>query len=742
MDLYVSGKAEEGIAILRRVAEEAEARKVKFDAAIARNLALARQGDAPLLDMWPDQNGKGLGASAKPAEKSAPKETPPAAPATPEEVKERPAARAEPDVFKAPVAMPALADPAVANKLVSVDFNQVDIRIVLKTVSDLTGVNFLIDDAVRGTVTIISPTKVRLADLYYVLEAVLETKNFAAVPGEHVVKVIPRANALKQNLITRVGSNPDYIPKTDTVVTQIMPLRYASANEVVSILNPTLGPGGNMAVYPNTNMILVTDTSSNIHHMARIVSELDVPGSEEETFSIPLKYASVETVAKQVSEALAGRAVTAVSAVGSPAPATAAGRGGAVRQEQRASTSSGAASFKVLSDTRTNTLIVIAPAKEAVSIRALVKMLDVERPRDSGNIHVVYLEHAQAKDVVKSLTAAAQNLTKGGKASVESEHIQITADEGTNSLIIIAPPQEFEIISGMIAKLDIYREQILVEMRIIEASQEAMRDIGVEWATMDPASKQVRGFGLTNFGIATEYASGDLQGLAVGAFKSVGGSTKIGAIIAAMESRNDVNILSTPHILTTNHQKAKITVGENRPFVKESRVTETDPATPTAIKTYEYKDVGVILEITPHVSQKGLTRLEIDSKFTKVIENTPGLSADTPTTAKREATTVVTVADGATVVIGGLIRDDKTTSVDKVPILGDIPWLGYLFRRETVNLQKTNLLFFITPRVLTDKSALASMTEARRSLMFPDGEPGVKAGESKAEPDAPSCAAE
>jgi len=187
----------------------------------------------------------------------------------------------------------------------------------------------------------------------------------------------------------------------------------------------------------------------------------------------------------------------------------------------------------------------------------------------------------------------------------------------------------------------------------------------------------------------------------------------------ALEKTSGVNILSTPHITTSNHQEARIVVGENVPYVMQSRVTETDPSTPTVIKTFEYKDVGISLEIIPHIGQGQLVRLEISSQFTKLIDTVTS-STDTPTTAKREAQTVVSMNSGSTVVIGGLIRDDKVTTVKKIPLLGDLPLLGPLFRFQRDQLQKTNLLIFITPKILASPQDMEQATENKKRQMMPE----------------------
>jgi len=601
------------------------------------------------------------------------------------------------------VNLPVLDKPGMADELISVNFNDVDIRIMLKTIGDITGINFIVDDSVRGTVTVMSPTKIRLGELYRVLESILEVKGYAAIPAGDLVKIVPRADAARHNLQVRIGSNPLEIPKSDSLVTQIIPLRYADVAEVSQIIKPLLATGSYMATYPRTNSILVTDTSSNIHHIAKIIQKLDVTGSKEQVTVIGLEYASAQVLSEQITR------IMQKSKAASSQP----GRSRKIPQIET--------DMKILPDVRTNSIIVVANAQDTEKIEQLAEQLDIQRPSRVSNVHVVYLKNAPARETAESLSKAIVNL-RIASALEAAQPVQVAADEGTNALIITASAQDYEVIAEIIEKLDIVREQVLVEMLIMEVSEDSLTEIGIDWATLDEAvADSVRFFGATNFGPRVDFASGDLEGLAIGTWKGVGSDVRIGTILHALEKQSGVNILSTPHILTSNHNKAKIIVGENIPYVVESRITETtDFITPTVIKTYDYKDVGISLEITPHISQGGLVRLEIDSEFTKLIEGVTTLSIDTPTTAKRQAQTVVSMKSGSTVVIGGLIRDDKVTVEKKIPLLGDIPLVGGLFKYQRDRLQKTNLLIFITPYVMGSQEDLEQITEEKRKEMEPE----------------------
>jgi general secretion pathway protein D len=594
------------------------------------------------------------------------------------------------------VNLPILAREGVTDDLISVNFDHVDIRIMLKTIGDITGINFVLDDNVQGNVTVMSPTKIRLSEVYRILESILEVKGYAAVPSGNLVKIVPRAKATRHNLQVRVGSNPADIPQNDSLVTQIIPLEYADASEVGQIIKPLLDGDAHTATYTRTNSILITDRSANIHHIAKIIQKLDVAGSKEEVTVIRLNYASSQVLSEQITRIMQKNKAA-----------------GSVRNGQQITTD-----VKILPDVRTNSLIVVANSQDTETIEQLAMKLDIERPLEASNVHVIYLKNAQAKEAAESLTSALANLQTAG-AFEGSQGIQIAPDEGTNALIITASAQDYEVISSIAEKLDIVREQVLVEMLIVEVSEDDLEEIGIDWATLDDAvTSSVRAFASTNFGTRIDYVSGDLEGLSVGAWKETGSGISIGAILHALQKKTGVNILSTPHIMTSNHQKAKIIVGENRPFVMESRITETtDFITPTVIKTFEYKDVGISLEIVPHISQGGLVRLEIVSEFTKLVEDVTTTSSDTPTTAKRQAETVVSMNSGATVVIGGLIRDDKVTLEKKVPLVGDIPLVGELFKYKKDTLEKTNLIIFITPHVLTTNQDLQQITNKKKDEM-------------------------
>ncbi|MBN1509975.1 MAG: type II secretion system secretin GspD [Sedimentisphaerales bacterium] len=572
---------------------------------------------------------------------------------------------------------------------------------VLKTIGEVTGINFIPHESISGKVTVMSPTQIRLGDMYGFLQTILDVQGYAAIESENAIKIVPKADAAKHNTQVRIGADPAYIPRNDAIATQILPLRYASAAEISEIIKPFLSSVAQLATYSRTNSIMITDTSANIYHIAQIVQQLDVEGSGERVLTIPLVHASARVLSEQITRILEKADATTPQ----------------ISRSRGIPTYGQAA--RALPDDRTNSVIAVGSEQDIETISKLVEQLDIERPMGTDNVHVTYLKNADANEVAAALEAALASMRISG-AIEATQQIQITGHASTNSLIIVASAQDFEVISKIVDKLDIVREQVLVEMLIMEVTEEALKEIGVDWATLDGiVADSVRGFAMTNLGPRVDFVSGDLEGLAIGAWKGTDPTADIGVILHALEKQSGVNILSTPHIVTSNHRKARIIVGENRPFVTQSRITESASATTESqvIKGFEYKDVGITLEVTPHVSQGGLVRLEVDNEFTKLVEDVTTTSLDTPVTAKRSAQTVVSMRSGSTVIIGGLMRDDKTRIQQKVPLLGSLPLVGPLFRSQRDLLQKTNLLIFITPTVMASEEALLEMTNQKRQQM-------------------------
>jgi len=598
-------------------------------------------------------------------------------------------------------AFPPFADPNRAGETITLNFEQTDIRDVINTVSDITGINFIPHDNVQGTVTVLSPTQIPYEELYSFLESVLLVNGFTALPGADHVKILPRNDTPQLSLPIRIGGNPDDIPLTDSPINQIITLHYADAAELATFLRSSLSAGGKLETYSPTNALLLTDTSANVHRLAQIIQQMDVPQTQEEVKVFTLHYAPAQDLAAQISAIIEKRyAQTATT--------------------RRPNAAARKSPPQIEAEPRTNRLIVIASARDIQRIEQLVQQLDVPRPTGADTIHVLPLQNAPAEEVAEALAPIIPNLRPANTTAYEVP-ISVVPDPGTRSLIISAPPQEFLQIARAVQKLDIVREKVLVELLIVEVSEDNLRQIGVDWATLDQAvSDSVRGFGFTDFGLRSAALNGTLEGLGVGAFKDVGGNIQIAAILNALQTVTEVNILSTPHVTTTNHKEAKIVVASNVPFITQNRINEDAPTTQPVIQTIDYRDVGVILTITPHASPNGTVQMEIDTELSQLVDASTSTGPSAPTTSKRLVTTEITLANGSTGVIGGLIRDDKTVVEDKVPFLGDLPIIGGLFKVKRDHVQKTNLLIFITPHILTNSKDVAEAKKRKQDEITPE----------------------
>lgn len=574
---------------------------------------------------------------------------------------------------------------------VTIDFENVEIPVLVKFISELTGKNFVIDKAVRGKVTIVSPTKISVDEAYKVFESVLEVHGYTAVPAGNIIKIVPAAEARSKNVETLL--NEESTGPEDKVVTQLIPLRYANPDELKKLFAPMISKSSVMVAYPPSRTLIITDVLSNIKRILKITEAIDVKGVGEEISVIPLKSATAVDLAKSLSTVFQRRAMRA-KASGSDEP-----------------------EVRVVADERTNSLIVLAAEEESRKIKKLVSLLDREPLKGEGAIRVYYLKHANAENLTKvlsSLPSKQSAKTNQGKAPVISKEAHIVADKATNSLVITANKDDYRVLEGVIKKLDIPRMMVYIEALIMEVNVTKNFELGVEWEgvkTFSYDGKEGGVFGgssggsdykgLSNiFSDTPKLPNGFSLGV-IGQAIEIGGIKfpNLAAVLHAYQEDQDVHILSTPQILTTDNEEAEITVGKNVPYVVRQETTDAE----LDYSSYEYKDVGVTLKITPQISQNRLVRLNIYQEVTRLID-TEGLSEGRPTTYKRLAKTTVVVADANTVVIGGLIGDDTTNTNYRVPCLANIPGLGWLFRSEAKKREKTNLFVFLTPHIIQNPS--------------------------------------
>jgi general secretion pathway protein D len=608
--------------------------------------------------------------------------------------------------------------------LITVNFQDTDLRVVIKFISELTGKNFIVDSKVKGRVTVISPTKITIEEAYRMFESILEVAGYTTVPAGRMIKIIPAREARSRGIDT-VTERERRVLRGEQFVTRIIHLNYIDADSVTAVIKPLVSRESSLVTYTYTNDLILTDTIPNIRKILDILQELDVEGSQVEISVIPLEFASAKDLASELLTIFEIQA----------APVARPTR----RTKQPTVTTVGARrAIKIIPDERTNALVVVASGEDTRQVRELVAKLDVAPPKGKGRINVIYLRNADAEELAKTMTqitAGGKKVAVPGQKGVElAGEVVITPDKATNSLVITASPQDFEVMREVIEQLDIRRLQVFVEGLIMEVSMDKLQQLGVEFRsipsdiTESPSEADTSFLGGTVLGRSIENPF-TVEGIFLGAVDgsiTFGGTTflNVGALIRALQKDTDTNILSTPHLLTTDNEEAEIVVAENVPFL----VRTTATASGFPVEEIERKDVGLILRITPQISEGDFVKLNIYQEISKVQPAGTVEGASDLTTLKRSARTTVVVRDHQTVVIGGLIADDTTTAVTKVPWLGDVPLLGHLFRATQTTGEKNNLLIIITPHVIRASKDLERYYKEKREDLerFQDESPLTK----------------
>jgi general secretion pathway protein D len=597
---------------------------------------------------------------------------------------------------------------------VTLDFDNVNIEVFVKFVSELTGKNFIIDDKVRGKVTILSPKKIPLSDVYKVFLSVLEINGFATVPVGDLIKIVPSAVAREKSVETRSGKGGK--DADDRIVTQIIALDRANPDEVKRVLDPIVSRTSSVLSYPPANILIITDYLSNIRRLQQIIQALDVEGAGEQITYVPLVNASASEVVRSLTT---------------------------IFQQRRPNLTP----VRLVADSRTNSVIIFASVADTSNVRSLIEFMDKDVPRGESNIQVYRLQNSVAEDLAKVLAsivsqsaqsassaaapagaaAAGQRVT----APVVSRNVQVVPDKATNTLVIMAEREDYKVLETIIKQLDVPRAMVYIEALIMEVNANKDFKLGVEWRGIkdtgsitgfdDARSAAFIGSG-TNVipgatiasGIASlAFPAGFSMGI-IGAGIKIGDILfpTIGAVVQAYRYDSDVSILSTPQLMTLDNEEAEISVGSNVPYI--TRQQEAQTTTLVNYNTYDYKDVGVVLNITPNINEEDYVRLRISQEVTKV---TAGADKSTPTTLKRTVKTSIVVKDKETVVIGGLIGDSTEGGINRVPLLGDIPLLGWLFKSKTTKREKTNLYVFLTPHIVRTQQEAATLYESKRESM-------------------------
>jgi general secretion pathway protein D len=606
---------------------------------------------------------------------------------------------------------------------VTLNFVNADIESVAVAIGKISKRNFLIDPRVKGTVNLVSSRPVPASAAYDIFLSALRLQGFTAVEAGGVTKILPEADA-KLHL---GGVSGRSTAGGDRLTTQVYALKYTSANQLLPVLRPIISPNNTIAVFAGNNSLVITDYADNLRRIDRIVDALDRPGGGEPVV-IPLRYASAAEVVQTLNRVLAD------SVVGSGAQAA------AIDPSAR---------LFIAPDTRTNSVIVRSdnPARVA-NVQAMVQQLDVQTGT-AGNVHVIYLKNAEALRVAQTLRAvlsgdagavpAAATGAAGTSApsSAAAGGGMVQADAASNALLISAPDAMFAHIKAIVEKLDVRRAQVYVEALIVEITADKAAEFGIQWQSLgDLSSTQSRVIGGTNFGgVGTNIIDaatnlGSLgTGLNIGVVKGqitipgIGTVTNLSALARALETDARANILSTPNLLTLDNEEAKIVIGQNVPFITGQYAQTGSATTATPFQTIERRDVGLTLRIKPQISEGGAVRLQIYQEVSSVQDTTNPAGV---ITNKRSIESMVLVDDGQFVALGGLVQDSTSTNVEKVPLLGDIPFLGALFRYDKRKQTKTNLMVFLRPIVMRDAEAYGGVTGERyRQLLGEQEQSGI-----------------
>ncbi|NOZ53207.1 MAG: type II secretion system secretin GspD [Gammaproteobacteria bacterium] len=616
---------------------------------------------------------------------------------------------------------------AYAEKI-TLKFRGADINAVITSVADITGKNFIVDPRVKGKVTIISSRAMNASEIYQVFLSVLDVHGYTAVPAGKTIKILPDADAKHSAIPAPLDGKTG---KGDESITRVIEVEHVAAAQLVPILRPLVPPQGHLAAYPQSNMLIISDRAANIERLLSIITRIDQPTSGEIEI-VRLEYAAASDLVRVLSTL------------------------------QQSGKPKGAAKKPTLvADERTNSILIGGDRSDRLQLRAIISHLDT--PSEVvGDTHVIYLRYANAADLVPVLTGVgdstkviaangAKGAAKGARRGAQSSRsplLNIQADESSNALVITAPPALFRSLEAVIRQLDIRRAQVLVEAVIAEVSSEKEARLGIEWLVDGSGGNNP--VGAVDFtgvvGAASAAAAGTVGALgslfdsgatlAFGRFDS--DTLNFAGLIKALEGDGSTNVLSTPSLVTLDNEEAEIFIGQQVSIPSGSfSSTGTGGSTPNnPFTTFDRVPVGISLKVKPQISEGDTVRLDIDQSVDSIAAGSAGQGDII--TSERKINTSVMVDNGKVLVLGGLIKDDLVENEQKVPLLGDIPLLGALFRFKSVKKVKTNLLVFLRPVILRDEKDGMALTNSKykyiRDLQLEQSENGVSLLSSETTP--------
>jgi general secretion pathway protein D len=674
--------------------------------------------------------------------------------------------------------------PGQRGRFVVLNFDNADVETVIHAASEIVGFNYVLAPDVRGKVTVQTSGRVPQEDVFGVLLAILEVNGFTAIKAGNLYKIVRIEGARERAVPTIVGPTPDPARVTDEVITQIVPLRYASVNDLSTLLRPLMSPRGALIAHRDTNVLVLTDTASNIRRLLEIVRQVDVQVALEELQIIPLRYADAGQTALVLNQlfqrgvrpgvgipgGVPAAPVPVPAIPGQPGAAQPPGAAGAVERPPL-----------IVAEPRSNSLIVNARRQELDMIRRLIGQLDIN-VGGGRRVFIYFAENAKAKDLAATLNAiytgretqatgtptppttprrpgepppppqppptvapgpplgaitppGAAGLIPGDLSFIEGQ-VRFIADETTNAIIVTTLPRIYPEIEATIRQLDRMPRQVLIEVLVAEITLNDDTKLGIDWAIKEGRFTLASVSNSDNIPSTVTGAAGALTAPTstipvpgLGALGPLGAgltaftfeTRHFFAILNALAAENRVNVVSNPHIMTSENKKAVINVSTSVPIVVAQQVPLTGTTTggtattPIAVGTQavEYRDAGIVLTVTPRIGERGTVALDLKQEVNDILSLSTG-TLNSPQFSKREAETAVVLLNNQTLVLGGLIKDQVTINDRGVPLLKSIPVLGYLFGFKERAIVRTELLLLITPRVVGTPLDAQRVTEQMR----------------------------
>lgn len=591
----------------------------------------------------------------------------------------------------------------------TMDFKDADIHAVIAYISEATGTNVVVDPTVKGRITVYSPTPLTKEEAFATFGSILEVHGYSMIRQGNTYRIVPTKDGVSQSVGAGLGTT---IPEKvrGSLVTQILRLNVGVATELAKILPPLLGKDYAISPYAPTNTLAITAPYDNMVKALTFIEQVESGEGAGQAVTLPLTHGDAKTLAASLSRMLKSRDDDL-------------GKKGKLSVGL------------VVADERTNSLMVYGDSDALAMVHSTVAQLDIPTPKGKGDVHILNLSNAKAEEVAAVINALVERQLAGPAAESEenqmvlSRNIKVVADKATNSLVVTARPDEFEALSGIVQKMDIRRKQVFIEALIMEVSSDASFSFGINWALGGEVGSDGVIIGGSNFGGGGVSLNSTARmvslpaGLSIGGILrdvfSVGGTSyNIQSIISAVKDNTDVDILATPQLLTLDNEEATVEVVDNVPYTKETTSRNDADFTTQAM---DYKDVGVKLKITPRISDNGSMRLEVEQEVSRVTQGlitlANGNQLVAPTTRKRAVKSTILMHDSQTAVIAGLLSDNATYNQSKVPGIGDVPLLGWLFKSKKKASTQTNLFIFITPRVISSAEDMATLTNDKKLVL-------------------------